>query len=1190
MKEKQPATTTIQPSDFGSLLEKMGDSASILADLYHQDQRGDKTMRVLQAEAAIRDVPMDAGELAGFEKNLVTEAMAAQHAAQSLKKANDPRAEAARQAAICVSQIVRATGSINPGVKAMHDGTVAATAKVLRNLSAVQRDRDSELALLAHVAAVTPSVLPDFVAFLDRKMTARPRRLIESLFGAATAASTVAIGLSMGAASASAADRVPELEPVANVYTQPKIVPEPTNSNKPENIVPLLDTSKSSQVNAAVTSVTPISSEQTTPKVELAPPVEKIPAAPTKPPKSAISVQPTSIEKIIPQEKSAKSMLTGVMMSIDDLGLLPDTAPSQDNAGAGDTIVGSNKAITANTVNDVHDVVEPATQILTPGDDIMTFLPPRSNILPPEIADPSANIDNSGMEEKPGKTIKVKPPEVAVPSETLPPKDPGEGKDSTPAPAPKAPEAPAPAAPKAPEKPTPAPEVGPYQLNDEQNQIIDALNLTGDQKAFLKQATAGAISLQQHGSKINPEVVIAQAILESGWGGSKLTTQAHNYFGMKAGSDWKGKTVVMPTREFENGSWITINATWKAFDSAEDCFAEYAKFIENSPNFKDALDHPDDAQAYVNALLNTDNGQHAYATDPAYTGKILGTVRANHIDQLVDIAHKVQDQKKAADKEAADAAKRAADQAEADKKAKDAKDAAERASNQGPPKFNGEWLPVVPSGTPITAPFGFRGYSNGVEVGHSGVDFGASVGTPFTATVGGKVKLITDDVRGQKFCIDAFNALGKSMDIIRDPIQKQVEITTVIGGHTYVTVYAHLSAFNPALVDGGYIQAGQEVGKTGDSGCSTGPHAHFEVRVDGVPIDPNLLNDDPKWKLLAQGTPAPAEKPQPPKPETVEDKTESIGQRTIDFAHKFDDYGYLWGGGYDGGDPATGQNSRPIADIVAIVSAGTNKGEHIVDCGGLLRASFLGALGVDITALQFNSGEQTVTTPIFTAQDGKQYHFVTVADKSKARAGDVFTRPGHVGFITGTNTQANTYDTFEAIDPNVAIQDNIRPHTERWDDPAQIAMIYRLVPVGVTSASSTVETLPDAAATSEQAASSPDKKATTHQSDVSSLETQDTSVTDKKNEKATDSSETTSQPAQDGLLKVDHTTPAQEASSDTSVADEETVTGNGVDGPSSDKPVSAEVQAAVDSANRVVAMARQATKQAQSAQSLAPAH
>ena len=67
-------------------------------------------------------------------------------------------------------------------------------------------------------------------------------------------------------------------------------------------------------------------------------------------------------------------------------------------------------------------------------------------------------------------------------------------------------------------------------------------------------------------------------------------------------------------------------------------------------------------------------------------------------------------------------------------------------------------------------------------------------------------------------------------------------------GDGYETVYAHLSDF--AVGNGQFVNAGDIIGFSGNSGRSTGPHLHFEVMVQGVYQDPN------KFLSAGQGLPA----------------------------------------------------------------------------------------------------------------------------------------------------------------------------------------------------------------------------------------------------------------------------------------------------------------------------------------------
>lgn len=75
--------------------------------------------------------------------------------------------------------------------------------------------------------------------------------------------------------------------------------------------------------------------------------------------------------------------------------------------------------------------------------------------------------------------------------------------------------------------------------------------------------------------------IIAQAILESGWGESKLASVYHNYFGLKCGTKWKGKSVNLTTQEeYQPGTLTTIKDNFRVFDSMEEGVQGYFEFIQ----------------------------------------------------------------------------------------------------------------------------------------------------------------------------------------------------------------------------------------------------------------------------------------------------------------------------------------------------------------------------------------------------------------------------------------------------------------------------------------------------------------------------------------------------------------------------------------------------------------------------------
>lgn len=77
--------------------------------------------------------------------------------------------------------------------------------------------------------------------------------------------------------------------------------------------------------------------------------------------------------------------------------------------------------------------------------------------------------------------------------------------------------------------------------------------------------------------------IIAQAIIESNWGQSKLSAKYHNYFGLKCGSKWTGKSVNMKTNEeYTPGTLTAIRDNFRVYDSMEEGVKGYFEFIQYS--------------------------------------------------------------------------------------------------------------------------------------------------------------------------------------------------------------------------------------------------------------------------------------------------------------------------------------------------------------------------------------------------------------------------------------------------------------------------------------------------------------------------------------------------------------------------------------------------------------------------------
>ena len=120
----------------------------------------------------------------------------------------------------------------------------------------------------------------------------------------------------------------------------------------------------------------------------------------------------------------------------------------------------------------------------------------------------------------------------------------------------------------------------------------------------------------------------------------------------------------------------------------------------------------------------------------------------------------------------------------------------------------------------ITSPYGWRVHPvYNTKKFHSGIDIGGSYGSPIMAAGAGVVIFVTTPVQGH-------NTGGSGYG----------NYCIIDHGGGYTTLYGHCRSVY--VKKGQHVKAGQRIAEMGSTGTSTGSHLHFEVRVNGSPVNP----------------------------------------------------------------------------------------------------------------------------------------------------------------------------------------------------------------------------------------------------------------------------------------------------------------------------------------------------------------
>lgn len=147
-------------------------------------------------------------------------------------------------------------------------------------------------------------------------------------------------------------------------------------------------------------------------------------------------------------------------------------------------------------------------------------------------------------------------------------------------------------------------------------QIMDEAKIT-----FKKNIAPVAMD-EEARSGIKPVITITQAAHESNWGRSLLTQQANNLFGF-TGDSWEkaGKPVLkMPTKEFLNNAWVTVNRPFRAYKSWAESVRDWGTLISTQSRYAKAYEKAKQGDV---AGFAVEIARAGYATDPHYASSLV---------------------------------------------------------------------------------------------------------------------------------------------------------------------------------------------------------------------------------------------------------------------------------------------------------------------------------------------------------------------------------------------------------------------------------------------------------------------------------------------------------------------------------------------------------------------------------------
>lgn len=134
--------------------------------------------------------------------------------------------------------------------------------------------------------------------------------------------------------------------------------------------------------------------------------------------------------------------------------------------------------------------------------------------------------------------------------------------------------------------------------------------------------------VEMNRSGIPASITLAQGILESQNGASKLAQNANNHFGIKCKKYWQGETYYHQDDDYDDNGKL-IQSCFRAYDSVIDSYVDHTNFLKQSANYQELFSYS--KTDYYNWAIGLK--KCGYATDPQYGHKLVKIIEQKNLAQ-----------------------------------------------------------------------------------------------------------------------------------------------------------------------------------------------------------------------------------------------------------------------------------------------------------------------------------------------------------------------------------------------------------------------------------------------------------------------------------------------------------------------------------------------------------------------------